>query len=97
MPNGNAVVVLRPLHHSDGSFSLESAGRNFGEPGFYFVVRNANGSTSAKYVRAMQEVFHVYMADDGDVRADHTLKLFGATFLRLHYRLRKRVLPATTA
>ncbi len=89
LPNGNAVVIMKPEVHSDGSFSLTSAGSGFGEPGFYFVVRNANSTTSARYVRAFREVIHVFAAEDNGVRADHVLKLWGITFLRLHYRLRK--------
>ncbi|HJR62075.1 MAG TPA: hypothetical protein VJ803_00120, partial [Gemmatimonadaceae bacterium] len=44
----------------------------------------------ARYLRALRESIHVYAATDG-VRADHVLTLFGATFLRLHYRLVRRV------
>jgi len=89
LPNGNAVVIMKPKVHSDGSFSLTSAGDGFGEPGFYFVTRNADSSTSARYVRAFREVIRVYAAEDNAVRADHVLKLWGMPFLRLHYRLRK--------
>jgi hypothetical protein len=97
LPNGNAVVIMKPEVHPDGSFSLTSAGRGFGEPGFYFVVRNANGTTSARYVRALHEAIRVYAAEDGGVRADHVLKLWGVTFLRLHYRLKKKALsPAAS-
>ena len=95
LPNGNAVVIMKPEVHPDGSFSLTSAGRGFGEPGFYFVVRNANGSTSARYVRALHESIRVYAAEDGGVRADHVLRLWGVTFLRLHYRLRKQTVQPT--
>jgi hypothetical protein len=94
LPNGNAIVIMKPEVHPDGSFSLTSAGREFGEPGFYFVVRNANGSTSSRYVRALHEVIRVYAAEDAGVRADHVLKLWGMTFLRLHYRLRKKAAPS---
>jgi hypothetical protein len=44
----------------------------------------------------MQERIRVYADEYGAVRADHVLKLWGATFLRLHYRLRTRV-PAARA
>jgi hypothetical protein len=42
----------------------------------------------ARYVRSMRETITVY-ADGGAVRADHVLTLWGLTFLRLHYRLRR--------
>jgi len=91
LPNGNAVVVMKPEVHSDGSFSLTSAGRGFGEPGFYFVVRNANGSISSRYVQALRETIRVCAAKGAEVRADHVLKLWGMTFLRLHYRLQRKL------
>jgi hypothetical protein len=37
----------------------------------------------------MRESIRVF-ADDADVRADHVMWLWGATFLRLHYRLRPK-------
>jgi hypothetical protein len=91
LPNGNAIVLMRPEVHTDGSLSIVSAGRRFGDPGFYFTVHDHRGRVRARYVRAMQERIRVYPDEHGNVRADHALKLWGATFLRLHYRLRTRV------
>jgi hypothetical protein len=91
LPNGNAVVVMRPIARADGSLILVSAGEEFGSPGFYFTVHGRDGVVWARYVRAMRESIHVYATGE-DVRADHVLTLWGATFLRLHYRLRTRVL-----
>lgn len=92
LPNGSALVFMKPQRHPDGSLSLHSTGEKFGDPGFYFLVDNENSNISARYVRAMRESIHVY-ALGADVRADHTLKLWGITFLRLHYRLREKPLP----
>ena len=89
LPNGNAIVLMRPLSHADGSLTLISEGDGFGGPGFYFTVHGRGGRVSARYVRAFRERIRVYRAD-GDVRTDHALSLWGATFLRLHYRLRLR-------
>lgn len=89
LPNGNAVVVMRPEAHADGSFSVVSAGTRFGDPGFYFTVREDDGAVSARYVASLKESIRVYEAEGGAVRADHVLRLWGATFLRLHYRLRQ--------
>ncbi|PQV62624.1 hypothetical protein B1R32_1268 [Abditibacterium utsteinense] len=89
LPNGSALVFMKPEKHPDGSLSLHSTGEKFGDPGFYFLVKNADASISARYVRAMRESIHVYAAG-ADVRANHTLKLWGLTFLRLHYKLREK-------
>lgn len=88
LPNGNAIVVMRTEHLEDGSFVVTSAGDDFGDPGFYFTVHVDSGSVRARYVRALRESIHVFPAEDGLLRADHVLTYFGATFLRLHYRMR---------
>lgn len=90
LPNGNAVVIMKPEAHADGSFSLTSSGRAFGDPGFYFVVHKADGRIFARYLRALRESIRVYTAEETSVRADHTLTLWGLTFLRLHYRLQEK-------
>jgi hypothetical protein len=97
LPNGNAIVLMRPEAHPDGSLSIVSAGRRFGDPGFYFTVHDHRGRIWARYVRAMRERIRVFPDAAGTVRADHVLTLWGATFLRLHYRLRASVSAAPAA
>ncbi len=89
LPNGNAIVILRPEVMSDGSLVLESAGRRFGDPGFYFTVHHHDGTVVARYLRCFRERIHVYPAGEGVVRADHTMSLWGLKCLHLHYRLRR--------
>lgn len=97
LPNGNAVVLMRPVAHVDGSLSLISAGRGFGSPGFYFTVRAKDDAMWVRYLRSLRESIHVYERA-GEVRADHALSLWGLIFLRLHYRLRSRnVTPSSAA
>ena len=88
LPNGNAIVIMRTKSRPDGSFVVTSAGKRFGEPGFYFTVHGDSGTVWARYVRALRETIHVFPAERGLVRADHVLTYFGAVFLRLHYRMR---------
>lgn len=48
-------------------------------------------------VRAMKENIHVYAAEPDTLRADHTLRVWGRVFLRLHYRMvRKQCKPPVT-
>jgi hypothetical protein len=86
LPNGNAIVIMHAESLPDGSFSITSSGRGFGEPGFYFTVCRDNGFW-VRYVRAMRESIRVYPSGTADVRADHILRLWGIVFLRLHYKL----------
>lgn len=91
LPNGNAMAFLRPDVDASGALTVTSAGRRFGEPGFYFSVHERQRNRAwVRYVRTMQESIRVYAGDGRDVRADHTMRIWGATFLRLHYRLRPR-------
>ncbi len=94
LPNGNAIVIMRPEVHADGSLSVVSAGARFGDPGFYFTVAAGGGDVWTRYVAALKERIRVYAAEGDSVRADHVLTLWGATFLRLHYRLRPAAAPA---
>jgi hypothetical protein len=97
LPNGNAMVLMHPVGHPDGSLTLVSAGTAFGSPGFYFTVHTPGGAVWARYVRTLQESIHVYSVDE-TIRADHVLSIWGLTFLRLHYRLRQRaVAPGSAA
>ena len=89
LPNGNGIVIMKPQTYPDGSFTVASEGRRFGDPGFYFTVHTGD-RVVARYIRAMTESIHVYASDTADeVRADHEMKLWNAHFLRLHYRLRR--------
>jgi hypothetical protein len=89
LPNGNAMVIMRPVSHPDGSFSVISAGSGFGDAGFYFTVHSSRG-IRARYLKSLRESIRVYPGENDMVRADHVLTLWGATFLRLHYRLQPR-------
>lgn len=90
LPNGSAIVLMKPTIEENGSLTIISSGKRFGDPGFYFVVHEADGNVSARYVRAMRESIHVYSGENSIVRADHVLNLFGFTFLRLHYRMSRK-------
>ncbi len=91
LPTGNGIVLLRPSVDETGALTVTSAGRHFGDPGFYFTVHRPPDLVWARYVRAMTESIRVYSAGAGEVRADHTMWFAGLTFMRLHYRLRPRL------
>ncbi|MBZ0297022.1 MAG: hypothetical protein K8L99_30965 [Anaerolineae bacterium] len=86
LPNGNAIVIMKPTVHQDGSVTLTSSGLSFGDAGFYFTVYR-NDRVYVRYVRPLRETIHVYSNAQDEVRADHEMTLWMRTFLRLHYRL----------
>lgn len=87
---GNATVLLRPEVDADGSFRLVSAGRRFGDPGFYRVTDRGGGQLRVWYVRGFTEHFHVYPDPDGSTRTDHYLRWWGLPVLRLHYHITRK-------
>lgn len=87
LPNGSATVIMKPQAHSDGSLTLVSSGEGFGEPGFYFIVQKNEAQAYVKYLHAMKESIHVFVDQAEELRAGHVLKLWDATFLKLHYRM----------
>jgi hypothetical protein len=88
LPNGSAIVIMRPELQDDGSLLLRSEGRSFGDPGFYFYVREDRQGGFARYVRALQETIRVYPGSDPEVLACHEVKFWGIRFLRQYYRMR---------
>jgi len=90
LPNGSAIVIMRPESEPDGSFTVRSTGARFGDPGFYFFVEREPGRGWARYVRTLKESIRVYCDGEGTPRADHELSIWGRRFLRLHYRMRRR-------
>jgi hypothetical protein len=89
LPRGYALVIMKPASHADGSFTVRSEGVRFGDSGFYFFVEAEEGQGWVRYVRSLKETIHVFRDERGELRADHELRLWGARFLRLHYRMRR--------
>jgi len=87
LPNGNCIVMMKPSADAEGSFTVSSSGRRFGDPGFYFTVHAGDGTGWARYVRTLRESIRVDANGDGVLHAEHDLWIWRTRFLRLHYRL----------
>ena len=88
LESGNVQVFLRPDHGDDGSLWLRSPGERFGGNGAYVVAQD-RGRTYASRA-PIHETFHLYVDDEGVLRTDHTLSLWSAPAVRLHYKLERR-------
>lgn len=86
LPNGNAIVLLRPCVDAGGGLTLRSEGRDFGGPGFYFTVVAGHGEVWARKVRTMRESLHLRV-EGTTIEAVHRFFVFGAEFLQLTYRI----------
>ncbi len=93
LPNGNATVLLRPSNDVDGALVLESSGRRFGDPGFYFLVRASATDDWARYLQSFRERIRVYPDRAGVLRTDHVFTLWGQKFLELHYKMSRAGTP----
>lgn len=87
LPNGNCTVIMTPETGSDGSLKLTSKGEKFGDPGFYFVLKNYKGLYYTRFVKTMRETIHVYEDENGVLRTDHLLTIWKRRFLKLHYKI----------
>ncbi|MBM4597646.1 hypothetical protein [Prescottella equi] len=85
LEQGNVQVYLRPSNGPGGAMTLSSPPGPFGDDGAYVMVID-DGRTYAARVPVHEE-FRLYVDDEGIARTDHVLKLWGATAVRLHYRL----------
>jgi hypothetical protein len=89
LPLGSLQVFLKPSAGPDGSFHLHSPLGRFGGNGAYLVLERYDETLSARRI-PLNEHFHLYVDDEGDVRADHSLKLWNIPAVRLHYRMRRQ-------
>ncbi len=86
LESGNLQVFLRPSVTAGGGLLLESPRGGFGEDGAYVVVRGARAHAARV---PLHETFHVHVDPHGVLRTDHELRVWGASALRLHYRLER--------
>jgi hypothetical protein len=87
LPLGSVQVFLRPSADGRGGFHLHSPLGPFGSDGAYLVLERRHGVMNARRI-PIAEHFHLFVDDDGDVRADHSLRLWSIPAVRLHYRMR---------
>ncbi len=90
LPQGNATVVMRMSCDSEGNLDLESKGRRYGDPGFYFLVEDRKGVLWKHYLPSFHERIFVFEDDEGTLRADHSMSLWGCRAYDLHYKITER-------
>jgi len=88
LPQGCLPVLLRPSADPDGSFHLHSPIGPVGGDGAYLVLEQDDDTVRVRRI-PIAEHFHLYVDKDGDVRADHSLRLFNVPAVLLHYRMRR--------
>ena len=87
LPRGNTTVVLRAIAYPDGSLELSSAGKRFGDPGYYRVLEIDADTRKIRLIRALKESIRVYVDEQGTLRTDHIFRFWSLEMLRLHYKI----------
>lgn len=90
LPNGNASVIMTKEILEDGSLLLSSDGKSFGQNGFYFYLTDRKGNHWAKFVKVLHEWIKVYVDEYGQLRTDHSFRIYGINFLNLHYKITRK-------
>jgi hypothetical protein len=88
LPRGWLAVLLLPTADGLGGLLLRSPSGGFGDNGAYLVLEREDRSLNVRRVPIAEE-FHLYVDPDGDVRTDHSLRLFNIPAIRLHYRMQR--------
>jgi hypothetical protein len=88
LPRGSLPVFLSPSADATAGFHLRSPIGSFGGDGAYLVLHHRADMLHARRI-PIAEHFHVYVDNDGDLRTDHSLRLWNISAVRLHYRLRR--------
>ena len=87
LPRGNATVIMSVAVTQDGSLRLVSEGKEFGDPGFYFLLEDSRGNHWARYIPSFHESITVYVDNEHILRANHILNLWGTKALQIHYKV----------
>jgi hypothetical protein len=86
LPNGNATVLMTPSVGKNGELILDSSGKQFGDAGFYFLLKDAKGEYWSQYIRSFRDRL-IVRVENGRLSAEQTLTLWHQEVLRFHYTI----------
>lgn len=89
LPNGNATVLMVPTVGPAGELKLESAGKTFGDAGFYFLLNDSSGNIWSQFIRSFRDRLMI-RAENDEILAEQTLTLFSFRVMVFNYRIRPK-------
>lgn len=89
LPKGNATVIMSPSVGERGELRLTSAGKTFGDPGFYFLLNDSKGDFWSQYIRSFGDHLHVY-SKEGSLLAEQTLTLWQLRVVQFKYKIYRK-------
>jgi len=87
LPCGNATVIFRAESYGNHKLLLDSSGKTYGDPGFYFLVEDCKGVLWKHFLPSFRERILVSENDQGELTAEHTLKLWSFHVYRMVYSM----------
>ncbi len=87
LPCGSATVIFRPEVDEDGSLELISAGKTFGDAGFYFIVEDSRNRLWGHYLPSFRETIFLLRNNTETLQAVHTLRLWRLKVYRMVYQI----------
>jgi hypothetical protein len=89
LPNGNATVLLSPRVSNEGELILESAGKAFGDAGFYFLLKDSKGDYWTQYIRSFRDRL-IVRSKNGHLSAEQIFTLWSKEVLRFNYDIQRK-------
>jgi hypothetical protein len=86
LPNGNATVLMSPSIGANGELILESAGKTFGDAGFYFLLHDSKGNLWSQFIGSFRDRLTI-RAENNQIFAEQTLTLWHQKVLMFNYRI----------
>jgi hypothetical protein len=90
LPCGSATVIFRPQSDERGNLSLISSGKRDGDPGFYFLVEDCQGSLWKHHLPSFRESILVSEGCDGSLVAEQTVRLWSLLVYNMKYSISER-------
>ncbi|SEH72335.1 hypothetical protein SAMN02927937_01058 [Paenimyroides aquimaris] len=89
LPQGNATVIMIPKIGKDGALILESSGKKIGDPGFYFLLKDAKNVHWTKFIASFRD--RLIINEEKDIiYAEQTLTLWKQTVLKFNYTIQRK-------
>ena len=86
LPNGSATVILKPSVTDTGGLILDASGKQFGDAGFYFLMKDTKGQYWSRYIPSFKDTLHIYSQDENLI-ANQIMKIWGVKILEFNYKI----------
>ncbi|MET3731772.1 hypothetical protein [Moheibacter stercoris] len=89
LPKGNATIILKPKVGEKGELILQSIGKKFGDPGFYFLLSDSKNSIWSLYHSSFSDELMIHEKNQ-KLYAIQTLRLWNFRVVTFQYEIENR-------